>query len=80
MAQHFGEIALGAQLGFEIETGREVEIAVRRARETIDAAAIYNELETVHFFGKGEAASLHFIGRHPLSRRQNRPISRGCFQ
>ncbi len=37
-AQHLGEIALGAQLRFKIEAGRQVEVAVRRSRKTINAA------------------------------------------
>jgi hypothetical protein len=39
-AQHLDEVALGDQLGLEVEAGREVEVAVRRARETIDAAVL----------------------------------------
>ncbi len=39
-SQHLGQIALGAQLRFEIQTRREIEIAVRRAGEAIDAAVL----------------------------------------
>ncbi len=37
-AQHLGDVALGDQLGFEVQAGRQVEVAVRRPREAVDAA------------------------------------------
>jgi hypothetical protein len=39
--QQLGRVDLGEQPGLEIESGRQAEVAVRRPRETIDAAACY---------------------------------------
>jgi hypothetical protein len=39
-AQHFDDVALGDQLGLEIQAGREIEVAVRGPREAVDAAVL----------------------------------------
>lgn len=39
-AQDIGEVTFRPQFGFEIETRRQVEIAVRRSRKTIDTAVL----------------------------------------
>lgn len=62
------EIGLGEQLGLEVEAGREVEVAVRRAGVAVEAPALYDDLENVHFPAK------KFIRlRSPISRRESPP-------
>ncbi len=39
-AQHLGDVALGNDLGLEVEPRRHVEIAVRRPRVAVDAAVL----------------------------------------
>jgi len=39
-AQHFRQVGLGAQLRFEIQPRRQIQVAVRRTREAIDAAVL----------------------------------------
>ncbi|MCY1360082.1 hypothetical protein D9M69_466900 [compost metagenome] len=39
-AQHLDEVALGDELGLEVEAGREVQVAVRGPRKAVDAAVL----------------------------------------
>ena len=47
--QHLFEVGLGEQLGLEIEAGREVEVAMGGPGVAMDAAALYDDLKSVHF-------------------------------
>ena len=70
VAEDFGQVGLGEELGFEVQAGREVEVGVGRAGITVDAPASYDDLESVHFV----ATPALFVG-NPLDLLTRRAAS-----